>query len=114
LGLIGFGGPLAIIAQIQKELVIEKKWMSVEDFNKALPLIKSMPGPVAWQTIIYVLQARVGSIRALFAGLFFLLPSFLMMVALLTGEVELPTEPGYALRVVPRTRTVQLVDVFNR
>lgn len=34
--------------------------------------------------------------------------------ALLTGEVELPTEPGYALRVVPRSRSVQLVDVFNR
>ena len=82
LGIIGFGGPLALIALVQKECVHEKKWISEEEFLRALPLIKSMPGPVAWQTLIYVLRHRFGSLMALMGSILFILPSFLMMVLL--------------------------------
>lgn len=80
--MLGFGGPLAIIAMIQQELIIEKKWMDEKQFAGALPMIKAMPGPVAWQTLLYVLQDRFGSWRALAAGLAFIAPSFVMMVLL--------------------------------
>lgn len=82
LGLIGFGGPLALIAQIQKDAVQDKKWISEEDFAKALPLIKAMPGPVAWQVLLYVVRKRFGILSAILGGIFFLLPSFLIMVLL--------------------------------
>jgi chromate transporter len=54
LGCLGFGGPLALIAQMQKELVQDKKWLTDEQFNRVFALIKAMPGPVAFQTAVYL------------------------------------------------------------
>jgi chromate transporter len=82
MGIIGFGGPLSIIALIQKEWVQQRKWVSDEEFNRVLPLIKSMPGPVAWQTVVYMARARVGTIGAIFGGIAFIFPSYLMMLVL--------------------------------
>lgn len=82
LGLTGFGGPLALIAQIQKDAVQEKKWISEAEFTKTLPLIKAMPGPVAWQVLLYVIRQRFGIFAAIVGGISFLLPSFSMMVLL--------------------------------
>ena len=82
MGVIGFGGPFSIIALIQKEWVQQKKWITEEEFNRVLPLIKSMPGPVAWQTVIYLARARVGTLGAVLGGILFILPSFLMMLVL--------------------------------
>ncbi|GIL16809.1 MAG: chromate transporter [Oligoflexia bacterium] len=82
LGLTGFGGPLAVIAQMQRDLVVEKKWISAEEFRQTLSLIKSMPGPVSFQMILYVARKHSGTFVALLSGIVFILPAFLMMILL--------------------------------
>lgn len=82
LGVVGFGGPMALIAMMQKELVVEKKWMDEKEFANALPMIKAMPGPVAWQSLLYILRARLGPWKAIVPALFFILPSAIMMILL--------------------------------
>lgn len=80
LGVFGFGGPLAVISTIQKDLVEKEKWLSLEDFVKAFSLIKAMPGPIAFMTAVYVGIARGGRRGGLAAAVGLVLPSFLMMI----------------------------------
>ncbi len=80
LGSIGFGGPLALIGLMEKEVVVRRGWFSAETFKKGLTLVKLMPGPVAYQMALYIGKRQQGRWGGLLAGLAFLLPSFLMMV----------------------------------
>ncbi len=82
LGVLGFGGPLALVAQMQKDLAEDRKWMKASEFATALPLIKSMPGPVAFQTAVFFGYTRGQFLGGLCAGFFLLLPSFIFMIAL--------------------------------
>jgi chromate transporter len=82
LGLTSFGGPLAIIAQIQRDLVDQRKVISEEDFVRALSLIKSLPGPVAIQVVAFWSYRLCGAWIAVLASILFVLPAFLMMLAL--------------------------------
>jgi chromate transporter len=82
LGATGFGGPLALISIMQKELVEEKKWMSSREFAEALSLIKAMPGALAFQTAVYLGRHRGGRWGGTAAGIGLLLPSFILMVLL--------------------------------
>lgn len=82
LGTLGFGGPFAIVAQMQRELVEKKQWLSMNEFRQALVVIKAMPGPLAHQMVIFMARKRAGWWGGLFGGLAFLIPSFLMMMAL--------------------------------
>lgn len=80
LGLLGFGGPLSILSQIQNDLVYKKKWIAPDDYLRALPWIKSLPGPVAFQSIVYFARMRAGPLVGILSGVVFILPSFLMMI----------------------------------
>lgn len=82
LGVTGFGGPLALIAQIQKDLVEDKKIVSPEEFKRAFALIKSLPGPVGTQVVEFILYRSYGFISALVGTVLFILPSALMMIVL--------------------------------
>jgi len=82
LGLTGFGGPLALIAQIQRDLVDERKIIDRQEFINSLSLIKSLPGPVANQVVAFWSYRLAGPWVALLAAILFILPAFLMMVAL--------------------------------
>lgn len=82
LGLVGFGGPLALIAQMQRDLIEDRKWMSAQEFAQVFALIKSMPGPVAFQVAVFLGNRRMGFFGALLAGFGMVLPSFLMMITL--------------------------------
>lgn len=82
LGALGFGGPLALVAQMQKDLVQERKWISNEEFAQGLALIKSMPGPLAFSTASYLGTKRGGFWGGQLAGWCLVLPAFLMMLAL--------------------------------
>ncbi|MEI7973829.1 MAG: chromate transporter [Bdellovibrio sp.] len=86
LGWTGFGGPLSVISQIQEECVKKRKWISLGEFQRALPVLKSLPGPVAYQTVLYVAQKRVGSFWALVSAVLFVVPAFFMMILLATGS----------------------------
>ena len=80
LGTLGFGGPLAIVGTIQKDLVEKRKWMEVDDFNATFSLIKAMPGPVAFQTAVFMGRLRAGFIGGALAGFALVFPAFCMMI----------------------------------
>lgn len=93
LGLLGFGGPLALIAQMQKELAEDKKWISADEFRRVFALVKAMPGPVATQMAIYIARKRAGVWGGLVGGVALIIPAFLLMVLLAetyTQVVEWP------------------------
>ncbi len=82
LGATGFGGPLALISIMQKELVEDKKWMPMAEFSQALALIKSMPGALALQVAIFLGRKKGGFIGGSLAALGIILPSFFLMIIL--------------------------------
>ncbi len=82
LGATGFGGPLALIAMMQRELIQDKEWIPVEEFAQAIALIKAMPGAVAFQTAVYLGRRRAGFLGGTLAAIGLLLPSFILMVVL--------------------------------
>lgn len=93
LGLVGFGGPLALIAQMQKDLVEEREWISREEFIQVFALIKSMPGPVAFQVAVFLGNRRSGFWGAVLAAFGMIFPSFLLMIALAAfydGFIQVP------------------------
>ena len=82
LGTIGFGGPVALVGYMHRDLVEERKWISEADYKEGLTLAQLMPGPLAAQLAIYLGYVHYGITGATLAGVAFVLPSFLMVVAL--------------------------------
>src|SRR5262245_30148347 len=60
LGLLGFGGPVALVGQMERELVAERKWLTKEQMREAIAICQSLPGPLAIQVGIYVSYLRTG------------------------------------------------------
>jgi chromate transporter len=82
LGALGFGGPIALVGYMQRDLVESKGWLTKEDFTQGLALAQLAPGPLAAQTAIYIGWVRGGAWGGALVGLAFVLPSFLMVLAL--------------------------------
>jgi len=82
LGFVNFGGPTGQIALMHAELVEGRRWIDERRFLHALNFAMLLPGPEAHQLAIYVGWLLNGSPGAIVAGLFFLLPAFVLMVAL--------------------------------
>lgn len=81
LGCIGFGGPIALAGAMQKDLVEERKWVAQEDYLNGLAFSQLAPGPLAAQLAIYLGYVRDGFPGATMTGVAFVLPSFLMVLA---------------------------------
>lgn len=81
-GFLAWGGPVPQIAMIKQELVIEKKWVSIERFNRALAVYQVLPGPEAHELCVYFGMIRKGRLAGFLAGLGFMLPGFLLMLLL--------------------------------
>jgi chromate transporter len=82
LGTIGFGGPVALVGYMHRDLVEDRRWISEADYKEGLALAQLMPGPLAGQLGIYLGYVHYGIRGATLAGVAFVLPSFLMVVAL--------------------------------
>jgi len=82
LGCIGFGGPIALVGYMQKDLVDERKWISQEDYLQGLAFSQLAPGPLAAQLAMYLGFVRAGLLGATIVGAAFILPSFLMVLAI--------------------------------
>jgi chromate transporter len=82
LGLLGFGGPVALVGQMERELVNEKNWMSREQMREAIAVCQSLPGPLAIQVGIYAAYLRAGFWGAWAGGWAFILPNFVIVAAL--------------------------------
>jgi chromate transporter len=82
LGTIGFGGPSALVGYMHRDLVERRRWLAEETYQLALALAQIMPGPLAAQTAIAIGYFQAGIRGATLVGLAFVLPSFLMVIAL--------------------------------
>jgi chromate transporter len=88
LGTVGFGGPIALAGHMQQDLVDERGWVSEQDYVEGLALAQLAPGPLAAQLAIYLGYIRGGILGATAVGLAFILPSFLMVLALSAAYVR--------------------------
>lgn len=82
LGTIGFGGPVALVGYMHKDLVENRKWISEEEYKQGLALAQLAPGPLAAQLGIYLGFVHYRLIGATLIGFAFILPSFIMVVLL--------------------------------
>src|SRR6266540_4049202 len=82
LGTLGFGGPIALAGHMQRDLVEERNWISKQDYLEGLALAQLAPGPLAAQLAIYLGWVRGGVLGASSVALAFILPSFLLVLAL--------------------------------
>lgn len=82
LGSFGFGGPVALVGYMQRDLVEQRQWISAEDYKEGLALAQLAPGPLAAQLAIYLGYVHYQLRGATLAGIAFVLPSFLMVVGL--------------------------------
>lgn len=82
LGTLGFGGPVALVGYMRRDLVERRGWITENDYREGLALAQMMPGPLAAQLGIYLGYVHYRVAGATLAGIAFVLPSFLMVVAL--------------------------------
>src|SRR5687768_416550 len=82
LGTIGFGGPVALVGYMHRDLVEKRKWITDEDYKEGLALAQLAPGPLAAQLSIYLGYVHYRILGATLAGIAFVIPSFLMVLGL--------------------------------
>ena len=82
LGSFGFGGPIALAGYMQRDLVESRRWISKEDYLEGLAFSQLSPGPLAAQLAMYLGWLRAGPLGSTLVGIAFVLPSFVMVLAL--------------------------------
>ncbi len=82
LGTFGFGGPIALVGRMQRDLVESRRWVDQQDYIEGLALSQLAPGPLAAQLAIYLGWVRGRVVGATLVGCVFVLPSFLMTLAI--------------------------------
>ena len=82
LGTFGFGGPIALVGYMQRDLVEQRRWISEQDYREGLALAQLAPGPLAAQLAIYLGWVRARLLGATLVSIAFILPSFLMVLAI--------------------------------
>ncbi|WP_205509962.1 chromate transporter [Longitalea arenae] len=88
LGSIGFGGPVALVGYMHRDLVEKRKWITDEDYKEGLALAQLAPGPLAAQLAIYLGYVHYRILGATLAGLAFVLPSFVMVLGISYAYVQ--------------------------
>lgn len=82
LGTWGFGGPVALVGYMHRDLVERRGWISESEYREGLTLAQLMPGPLAAQLAIYLGFVPYGLLGVTTVGVAFVLPSFLMVLGL--------------------------------
>ena len=82
LGSIGFGGPVALVGQMERELVGDRKWLTKEEMREGIAVCQSLPGPLAIQVGIWISYIRGGFWGAWAGGWAFILPNFIIVTVL--------------------------------
>jgi chromate transporter len=88
LGTVGFGGPIALVGYMQRDLVESKGWVSSEDYYEGLAFSQLSPGPLAAQLANYLGWVHSGIRGAILTGVAFVMPSLLMVLALAAAYVH--------------------------
>src|SRR5438128_553548 len=87
LGTLGFGGPVALVGFMHRDLVERRRWIDEDEYRLGVALAQIMPGPLAAQLAIALGYFQRGVLGASAVGLAFVVPSFVMVVAI----YDLPT-----------------------
>jgi chromate transporter len=82
LGTWGFGGPVALVGYMHRDLVEQRGWISEADYKEGMALAQLAPGPLAAQLAIYLGYVHYRILGATLIGIAFVLPSFFMVLAL--------------------------------
>ena len=93
-GLLAFGGPVAQIAMIRRELVDQGRWMSSARFNRLLAVLQILPGPEAHELCVHMGMRARGRMGGLLAGLGFMLPGLILMLGIGWAYVALSPVVG--------------------
>ncbi len=104
LGTTAFGGPAAHIAMMEQEVVRERKWISHEEFLDLLGATNLIPGPNSTEMAIHIGYRRAGWVGLIVAGLSFIAPAFLIVLAVAYLYVhfgKLPAVQGILYGVKP-------------
>src|SRR5438477_1584899 len=80
LGTFGFGGPIATVGYMQRDLVDKRGWLSERDFLNGVALGQTMPGPLAAQVAMWVGYLQAGALGAFAVAVPFILPSFALVL----------------------------------
>lgn len=88
LGAVGFGGPVVLVERMRHDLHDVRGWYTAAEYKDGLALSQLAPGPLAAQLAIYLGWARAGVLGATIAGVAFVLPSFLMVLAISVAYVH--------------------------
>lgn len=88
LGALGFGGPVALVGYMHRDLVVDRKWITEDDYREGMALSQLAPGPLAAQLGIYLGYVHYGVTGATLAGTAFVLPSFVMVLGIGWAYVE--------------------------
>jgi chromate transporter len=88
LGTAGFGGPIALVGYMQRDLVDRRGWIAPREYAEGLAFSQLAPGPLAAQLAMYLGWVRGGVLGASLTGAAFVLPSFLVVLALSVAYVE--------------------------
>jgi chromate transporter len=116
LGTIGFGGPVALVGQMERELVGERRWLTKEEFREGVAVCQSLPGPLAIQVGIFISYIRGGFWGAWAGGWAFILPNFLFVAALGALYVhfgDLPPIKGIFYGVSPAVIALILYSCYR-
>jgi chromate transporter len=88
LGATGFGGPVALVGYMQRDLVERRGWFTAEEYRDGLALAQLAPGPLAAQLAMYLGWVKGGAAGSALVGLAFVLPSFVMVIAIALAYVR--------------------------
>src|SRR5438309_2886646 len=81
LGALGFGGPIALAGYMKRDLEEERHWVTHDEYQDGLAIAQTMPGPLAAQLAMWIGFIRYGVLGATLTGILFVLPPFLIVLA---------------------------------
>lgn len=110
-GFLAWGGPVAQIAMIKRELVEEERWVEPSRFNRLLAIYQVLPGPEAHELCVHFGMLRRGRLGGLFAGLGFMLPGLvlILVIAWAYGRLDLQSAPFAGLFMGAQIAVIALI-----
>ena len=110
-GLLAWGGPVAQIAMIKRELVDDEHWVAPSRFNRLLAIYQVLPGPEAHELCVHFGMLKRGRLGGLLAGLGFMLPGLFLILGIswLYGQLDLSRPPFAALFLGAQIAVVALI-----
>jgi chromate transporter len=116
LGTWGFGGPIASVGYMQRDLVERRAWLTREDFLDGVALGQTMPGPLAAQVVMWLGFLRAGTLGALAASAVFIAPSFFFVLAVAVAYVHyqgLPVVQALFAGIAPAVMAIIAVAAYK-